>query len=327
MTAGDRSASRREALGRLLRLSGTSAAVAGGAVWLRSRSRRPEEVAAGAARPDFRVPPDARLPELVVARGGEPEGLVRRAMEELGGMERFVTRGDVVAIKPNIAWDRAPEQAANTNPDVVAETVRLCLAAGAARVIVTDVSCNDPRRCFRRSGIGEGARRAGAEVILPERQKFKKVDLGGDVLGQHLVFTPLIEADKVINIPIAKQHSLTRVTLGMKNWYGILGGLRHRLHQHIHESIVDLADFMRPTLTLLDAYRVLLRGGPTGGNLEDVALRKTLIAGTDAAAVDAYAAKTYWNIEPEELRYLELARARGLGNPDFRSVRTRFVTL
>ena len=327
MTATSRSASRRQALGKLLKLTGVSAASAGAALWLRGRSRRPEEILPALLKPDFTVPPDPHLPEMVVARGEEPRGLVRKAVAELGGMERFIARGDVVTIKPNIAWDRVPEQAVNTNPEVVAETVRLCVEAGAARVIVTDVSCNDPRRCFGRSGIGEAARREGAEVILPEQRKFKRVDLHGDVVGPHLVFEPFLEADKVINIPIAKHHSLTGVTLGMKNWYGILGGLRHRLHQHIHESIADLADFMRPTLTLIDAYRVLVRNGPTGGNLEDVILKKTLIAGTDPVAVDAYAAKTYWGLDPGKLRYLELASARGLGNPEFESVRMRVVTL
>jgi uncharacterized protein (DUF362 family) len=131
----------------------------------------------------------------------------------------------------------------------------------------------------------------------------------------------------MINIPIAKHHSLTGATLGMKNWYGILGGPRQRLHQSIHESLVDLADFMRPTLTIIDAFRVLLRNGPGGGNLSDVALRKTLIAGTDPVALDAYAAKAYWDLDWHTLQYLKLASERHLGTLDFETVRTRFVTL
>jgi uncharacterized protein (DUF362 family) len=113
----------------------------------------------------------------------------------------------------------------------------------------------------------------------------------------------------------------------MKNWYGILGGQRPRLHQRIHESLVDLADFMRPTLTIIDAYRVLLRNGPTGGNLEDVALRKTLIAGTDPVALDAYAAKAYWDLDSERLRYLKLATERGLGTLNFETLPTRIAAL
>jgi uncharacterized protein (DUF362 family) len=326
MAAESNPTDRREALIKLLRLGGLGAATAGLGLWLRSRSRRPEEARALELIRDLRVPPDPSLPEMVVAQGDDPRQLVRKALEELGGVKRFIRRGDVVVVKPNIAWDRTPEQAANTNPDVVAEVVRLCLEAGARSVIVTDVSTNEPRRAFQRSGIAAAARAAGAEVILPEERKFKEVDLRGEVLSAWPVFEPFLAADKVINIPIAKHHSLTGATLGMKNWYGILGGQRHRLHQRIHESLADLADFMRPTLTLMDAYRVLLRNGPTGGNLADVALKKTLIAGTDPVALDAYTAKAYWDLDAGQLRYLKLASERGLGNLSFENVRTRVVT-
>jgi uncharacterized protein (DUF362 family) len=250
---------------------------------------------------------------------------VRRALEELGGIRRFVSRTDIVVVKPNIGWDRTPEQAANTNPSLVAEVVRQCWNAGAKKVIVADVSCNDARRCFQRSGIAEAARRAGAEVILPEPERFKDVDLQGDVLQNWPVFEPFLAADKIINIPIAKHHSLTGTTLGMKNWYGILGGPRHQLHQRIHESLVDLADFIRPTLTIIDAYRVLMRNGPTGGSVEDVVLKKTVLAGTDPVALDAYAAKAYWNLDLHSLPYLRLAAERGLGTHAFETLRTQIV--
>jgi hypothetical protein len=141
------------------------------------------------------------------------------------------------------------------------------------------------------------------------------VDLGGVVLKSWPVFTPFLEADKIINLPIAKHHVLTGATLGMKNWYGILGGQRNRLHQQIHQSLADLANFMLPTLTLMDCYRILLRNGPTGGNLEDVALKKTMVAGTDPVAIDAYVAKAYWNLDPEQMPYLaDGRRARVQGN-------------
>jgi len=318
---------RREALVQLLRLTGVAALAGGLEVWLTTRSRHPEEALAPTSKRNFSVAVDPNLPEMVVAQGDDPSALVRRALEELGGIRRFIARGDVVVVKPNIGWDRSPEQAANTNPDVVAEVVRLCVAAGAARVVVTDVSCNEPRRCFERSGIAAAARAEGAQVVLPEERKFREVDLRGDVLNVWPVFEPFLDADKIINIPIAKHHSLTGATLGMKNWYGILGGQRQRLHQRIHGSLVDLAAFMRPTLTIVDAYRVLLRNGPTGGNFEDVAFKKTLLAGTDPVALDAYAAKAYWDLDYHKLRYLELATDRGLGTMHFETLRTRVAIL
>jgi uncharacterized protein (DUF362 family) len=312
---------------RLLRLGGAATGAAGLGVWLNSRGQRPRTPAPAAARPDFRIPAVAALPEMAVIQGGDPAALVRRAIQELGGIRRFIARGDVVVIKPNAAWDRTAEQAANTNPLVVAEVCRLCLEAGARRAIVTDVCINDARSCFGRSGIAAAARAAGAEVILPEDRLFREVDLRGQLLRAWPVLEPFLSADKMINIPIAKHHSLTGVTLGMKNWYGILGGPRQRLHQHIHESLVDLADFMRPTLTLIDAYRVLLRNGPGGGSLSDVAFEKTLIAGTDPVALDAYAARAYWGLDWHALPYLKLASDRQLGTLSLETSRTRFVVL
>ena len=308
---------RREAMLQLLRLGGAGAAAAGAAVWLSHNSARPIPALAEQARRDHRIAADAQLPQMSVAQNGEPRALVARVLEDLGGMKRFVSRQDVVVIKPNIAWDRTPEQAANTNPEAVAEVVRQCWQAGAKRVIVTDVSCNEPRRCFHRSGIQAAALAEHAEVILPDPELYREVDMGGVVLKTWPVFIPFLEADKVINMPIAKHHSLIGATLGMKNWYGILGGQRNRLHQSIHQSLVDLANFMLPTVTLLDGYRILLRNGPTGGSLEDVAMKKTMVASTDPVALDAYVAKAWWNLEPAQLPYLGMAAARSLGTLDY----------
>ncbi|HXY77505.1 MAG TPA: DUF362 domain-containing protein [Candidatus Acidoferrales bacterium] len=314
---------RREALIKLLRLGGVAAGTAGLGFWLSQRSQSLEPEPAINLKRSHTVAADQALPEMAVIQGDDPEELARTALGELGGIHRFVSRADVVLVKPNIGWDRTPEQAANTNPQIVAEIVRQCWNAGAKRVIVTDVSCNDPRRCFQRSGIAETSRREGAEVILPDPTRFKDVDLQGEVLRGWPVFGPFLNADKIINLPIAKHHSLTGTTLGMKNWYGILGGPRHQLHQRIHESLVDLADFIRPTLTIIDCYRVLIRNGPTGGNLDDVLLKKTLVAGTDPVALDAYVAKAYWNLEVSSLPYLKMAAQRGLGTCEFGKIRTR----
>ena len=324
---------RREAMLQLLRSGGAAAAAAGGGFWLSERSVRPAPRAAEEARRDHRIADADARPRLTVTqyatdgRGPqpwEPAALVQRALENLGGISRFIRPQDVVVIKPNIAWDRTPEQAANTNPEVVAEVVRQCRQAGAKRVIVTDVSCNEARRCFHRSGIEAASRAAGAEVILPDPEHFREVDLGGVVLKSWPIFIPFLEADKILNLPIAKHHQLTGATLGMKNWYGILGGQRSRLHQRIHESLADLASFMLPSLTIMDCYRILFRNGPTGGNLEDVWLKKTLVAGTDPVALDAYVAKAYWNLDPERLPYLHMAARRGLGTVDFDKLAIKF---
>jgi uncharacterized protein (DUF362 family) len=324
MTAPSTGPDRRAFLLRVLRLGGASAATLGLGAYLAGRSRRPAEEAAAQLVLDHRVADRPDLPELVIVRGAHatPAALVQRAIADMGGMGRFVARGETVVVKPNIAWDRVPEQAATTNPELVAEIVRLCKSAGAGSVIVTDVSCNEAEACFDRSGIAAAARAAGAEVVLPQPRFFKRVDLKGQMLGEWPVLEPFLDADKLINVPIAKHHSLTGVTLGMKNWYGLLGGDRNRLHQRIHESLVDLTAFAKPTLTILDGYRILMRNGPTGGNVEDVEAKGTVMASTDPVALDACAAKAWWDLDVPRLRYLRMAEERGIGRAAFESLRT-----
>jgi uncharacterized protein (DUF362 family) len=323
---GEEQTGRREALRRIAIGGGLSAVVGSGGYWL-TRRNPAEEPAAVRFRTSFTVPEDANRPQLVVARGESQRALVRGAIGELGGIGRFVSRGDVVVVKPNVSWDRTAAQAANTNPDVVAEVVRLCLEAGAKQVIVTDVSINNATRCFGRSGIGAAAAGAGARVVLPENGLFRDVDLRGRLLGVWPVLEPFLNADKLINVPIAKHHSLSRVTLGMKAWYGLVGGNRQRLHQRMDECLADLAAFVRPTLTLIDCWRVLMHNGPTGGSLEDVRLAKTLVAGTDAVAVDAWVAREFWNLDSAALPYLALASGRGLGTADLGGVRMRELSV
>lgn len=263
---------------------------------------------------DYRRGSSSHGPVLAIAKSSrDPVELTRRAVAALGGMERFVGRGEVVAIKPNIGWDRLPVHAANTNPAVVAAVVTLALEAGAKTVVVSDVSCNEANRSFQRSGIWQAAHAAGAAVILPAEHRFRTLRLGGEVLDEWPIYTPVVSADRVINVPVAKHHNLARYTGAMKNWYGLLGGRRNRLHQSIDASIADLAAFLRPTLTVLDATRVLVRNGPQGGNIDDTRELHQVIAGTDEVALDAYGASLIGE-RAEQIGYLALGRERGLGD-------------
>jgi len=237
----------------------------------------------------------------------------------------FVRRGETVVIKPNAGWDRTPLQAANTNPIVVATLVSLCVGVGAASVIVTDNSCNEAGRCFTRSGIWKAAEGAGASVVLPAPHRFRAYELGGVVLGRMPVLAAAVEAHRFINVPIAKHHGLSGFTGAMKNLYGVLGGRRDRLHQRIDDSIADLADFVRPTLTVMDATRVLVRNGPQGGDVGDTEAVGRVIASVDQVAVDAHAC-AFVGLTPAELPYLQLAAARGLGAADLRRVELREIS-
>jgi uncharacterized protein (DUF362 family) len=275
---------------------------------------------------DFQLKEGANeLAQLAIARtGADPAALTRAAVDALGGMKRFISRGDVVVVKPNIGWDRTPLHAANTNPEVVATVVQMAYEAGAKTVVVTDASCNDPNRCFQRSGIWRAAYSKGAEVIIPAEHRFRGMRLKGEVLDDWPVYTPLIQADKLINVPVAKHHNLAKYTGAMKNWYGSLGGRRNRLHQSIDLSVADLATFLRPTLTVLDATRVLMRNGPQGGNIDDTRVLNQVIASIDQVAVDAYGC-TLIGQKRENIPYLAMGQERGLGTASWESLRRKEI--
>jgi len=263
---------------------------------------------------------EKEYPDLSWIQGESPSKITSEAVSSLGGMKRFVSRGDIVVVKPNIGWDRTPEQAACTNPDVVKTLVELCFEAEAKQVIVMDNPCNPATRTYARSGIARAAKSAGAKVPYPNPHKLKKIPLNGEWIKEWEVYTDFVEADKIINVPIAKHHSLSRLTLGLKNWLGALGGNRNQLHQGLDLAIVDLAKFFMPALTVLDGFRILIRNGPQGGRLSDVKVLKTVVAGVDGATVDA-AGAAFFKMNPEELRFLQIAHENELGEINLEKIK------
>jgi len=261
-----------------------------------------------------------KSPDLAWIQGESPAQITREAISSLGGIGQFISRGDVVVVKPNIGWDRIPTQAACTNPEVIKTLIELSFEAGAKEVKVLDNPCNPANRTYARSGIADAAKEAGAKVLFPNPHRLKKMALKGEWLKEWEVYTDFIEADKIINAPIAKTHSLCRLTLGLKNWLGALGGNRNQLHQKLDQAVIDLAAFFNPCLTVMDGYRILVRNGPQGGRLSDVKLFKTVVAGVDYVAVDA-AAATFFEIAPRDLPFLRIAQQKGLGEIDLEKLR------
>jgi uncharacterized protein (DUF362 family) len=264
--------------------------------------------------------------DLAVATGGSPAKVTAAAINAMGGIGKFISRGDTVVVKPNMAWDRTPEQAGNTNPEVVATVVRLCLEAGAKKVKVFDRPVNDPRRCYVQSGIADAARALGATVDYVDERKFRDMSIRGNVLKSWPLYTEVFEADKVINIPIAKHHGLAKLTLSMKNWMGIMGGTRNRIHQRLDESLVDISMTVKPTLTILDAVRILTANGPQGGSLSDVKMMNTVIAGIDQVAVDSFGA-TLFGMRGSDLGYVRLGAQAGLGVMDLSKLNIRKISV
>jgi uncharacterized protein (DUF362 family) len=268
----------------------------------------------------------AEKTDLAVVHGTPPAKITRAAVDALGGMKRFISRGDVVVIKPNIGWDRTPEYAATTNPEVVATVVKLCFEAGAKRVKVFDHPVSDARRTYKQSGIADAATAMGATVTFMDDRKFKDMQIKGLTLKSWPLYTEVFEADKVINLPIAKTHGIAKLTLGMKNWMGVMGGSRGRIHQRIDESLMDLATFIKPALTILDAVRILTDNGPQGGNLADVKQLNMVIAGTDVVAVDAFGA-TLFGIKPANMACIRLGHQARLGSMDLAKMKIKRINL
>ncbi len=263
-------------------------------------------------------------PDLAVRKGQDIPVLVRETLGALGGIERFVKPGEIVVIKPNIGWDRTVEMAANTHPEVVKTLVQLCLEAGAKQVRIFDRTCNDERRCYTQSGIRGAVESITSDRVSLEyvnRRDFKEVAIqGGKAFDRWEFYMPVIEADRLINVPIAKHHSISRLTLGMKNLMGVIGGNRGRMHHNIAESLTDIASVVHSDLTLIDATRILVANGPQGGRLEDVRTLNTLVASPDIVAADAYAT-TLFGLEPRDVSTIVAAARRGLGVMDLSKVR------
>jgi uncharacterized protein (DUF362 family) len=263
----------------------------------------------------------AELPVVAVAEGQDHARITRSAIAALGGMARFVKPGATVVVKPNMGWDRSAEYGANTSPVVVRAVVEECLKAGARKVKVFDRTCNDARRCYVNSGI-EAALKGmkNVEVKQIEEERFRKVALNGQALKEWELYGEALSADVYINVPVAKHHGLSRLTLGLKNVMGIMGGNRGSIHKHLDVALADVNAFFRPHLTVIDATRILTAHGPQGGDLRDVKVLNKVIASTDIVAADAYAT-TLFGLRPEEIAVTVAAHKRGLGEMDLKKVR------
>lgn len=265
-------------------------------------------------------------PQAVLAKvqGTNYAQITGEAVQALGGMKKFVNAGEVVVVKPNMAWDRAPELAANAHPDVVRQVVELCLDAGAKKVKVLDHTCHDARKAYKNSGIQaavEGLKDPRAVVEFVDERRFVEMQVeGAKALKKWYFYKDILEADRFINIPIAKHHSESRLTMSLKNMMGAIGGWRGRIHVGLHQNIADMNLLLRPDLNILDATRILLKNGPSGGRKEDVEVRNVVLAGPDPVALDAYGT-TLFGLKPGDLGYITKAHEAGRGEMDLGKIK------
>ena len=285
------------------------------------------------AEPVFRITPDllaseAVAPILSVGTGKNYTSLVASVLQPLGGITAFVKPGDRVVVKPNIGWDRRPEQAANTHPEIVRAVVELAIQAGAKSVSVFDRTCNEERRCYVNSGIKSALdtmdnRKVQCNYI--DKRKFIPVTIEkGKSINKWSFYKDALQADCYINIPVAKHHGLARLTLGLKNTMGVIGGNRGKIHGNMGQNLADLNTVIRADLTIIDATRILLRNGPQGGSLKDVKVLDTVLASPDPVAADAYAT-TLFGLKPKQIDSTVAAAKMGLGEMDLNKMDIRTV--
>lgn len=305
-----------------------SALLAGLFLWERQHFIPGFQEKKGISLPSFITDKLKAQADLGVAHGTDRIQVTRAAIDALGGISRFIKKGDVVMLKPNVAFDRPPALAATTHPDSLRAVARLVLEAGANKVIVADNPINSPAGCFLKSGLSAVVDELGLELMYPEQRAFTQLQMEGEILRHWPLFhRPFEQADKVIGIAPCKDHNLCSASMSMKNWYGLLGGRRNQFHQHIHSIISDFALMIKPTLIVLDGMSVLMSNGPTGGRLSDVKEAGTVVAGTDMVAIDSYGYTNLLERDITNLEYIHKAHNRGLGNMNWQDMVVKEVRI
>ncbi|MFP4547677.1 MAG: DUF362 domain-containing protein [Fidelibacterota bacterium] len=258
---------------------------------------------------------DNVIPDIIAVRNGEPDIMYHRAMEAFGGMKNFIKKGQTVLVKPNIAWARTPENGANTNPLLVKTIVHDILQAGADKVYVFDHTCNDPEKCYAMSEIEEAAKEAGA-IVIPGGNESDYVPVkipGGKTLKDAKIHKMLAESDVMINVPVLKHHKSAKMTAAMKNLMGVVWDRSFYHRKGLHQCIADFCTYAKPTLNIVDGYRVTMDNGPQRANPEDIIIRKMLLVSKDIVAVDA-AVSRILNYEPDKVEHIRYGHEMNVGN-------------
>lgn len=266
--------------------------------------------------------------DLVAIKGGEPDVMFDKGIEALGGMKKFVKKGDKVVVKPNIGWDATPERAANTNPKLVGRIIEHCYNAGASQVYVLDHTCDEWQRCYRNSGIEKAAKEAKAKVVPANSESYyHKIEIpNGKILKNTKEHEVILSADAFINVPILKNHSGTTLTIAMKNLMGNIWDRRWWHRNDLHQCIADFATYRKTTLNIVDAYYVMKTNGPRGISTDDVTLMKSQLISTDILAVDVAATKLF-GLKPDDISYIRIASEMKIGRKDIENLKIKRISI
>ncbi|MDR2685127.1 MAG: DUF362 domain-containing protein [Prevotellaceae bacterium] len=273
--------------------------------------------------------------DLVAIMGSEPDIMFRRAIAEMGGIGKFVKKNHKVCVKPNIGWDKAPELAANTNPKLVAEIIKQCLAAGAKEVVVFDHTCDEWTKCYKNSGIEAAAKKAGAKVLPGNDESYYREAalMKGKVLKTAKIHSAILDSDVWINVPILKHHGGANMSLAMKNHMGICWDRRIFHNKDLQQCIADICTLdKRPVLNVIDGYRLLKQNGPQGKSEADVVDAKALFMSQDIVAVDTAAVKFFnsaakINVPLEHVGHIACGQALKLGTMNIDNINIKRIKL
>lgn len=271
--------------------------------------------------------------DLVAVLGGEPEDMFRKAITEMGGMSKFIKKGDKVCVKPNIGWDQPIEMAANTNPKLITEIIKQCFDAGASQVRVFDHTCDDWRKSYANSGIEEAAKNAGAEVVPAHQESYyRSVSLPkGRSLKSTKIHQAILDSDKWINVPVLKNHGGAQLTISMKNYMGIVWDRGFFHANDLQQCIADVCTYeKKPVLNIVDAYRLMKTSGPRGRSLSDVVLSKGLFISPDIVAVDTAAANFFNQAREmplENVTHISKGQELGVGSMDLDKLNIKRVRI
>jgi len=266
--------------------------------------------------------------DLVAVKGGEPDTMFDRGIEELGGMRKFIKQGQTVVVKPNIGWDATPERGANTNPILVKRIIEHCFNAGAGKVYVFDNTCNEWTKCYTNSGIEQAVKEAGGTMVSGKSESYyKEVQIPwGKSLQKAKVHELILSSDVFINVPVLKNHGGAGITVTMKNLMGIVWDRRFWHANDLHQCIADFAMYRKPDLNVVDAYRVMKRNGPRGVSVDDVVLMRSQIISTDMVASDVAACKLF-GTDPQSVKHIRIAGETGVGNPNLETLKISRISV
>lgn len=280
--------------------------------------------------PVFSSPTPALPYDLVAVKGGEPEVMFDKAIQSFGGMQAFIKKGQKVVVKPNIGWDASPERASNTNPNLVKRIVKACYEAGAKEVYVFDNTCDNWTSCYKNSGIEKAVKDAGGKLVGGNSKGYYQPInvVRGKRLKDALVHELILESDVFINVPVLKNHGGADMSIAMKNLMGIVWDRGYWHRNDLHQCIADFATWRKPTLNIVDAYRVMMKNGPKGVSVADVLTMKQLLISPDMVAIDAAATKI-WDPgkEPSSVKYISIAHEMKAGNMNLAQLRINRIKL